>query len=208
MQKLHTTPSTSARSPSRRHLRSSSPRRCSGSCSSSASSPSRRRSTPAFRRACRRAPPSPCRLPAAAPPSRASLRRRSRSRRPPRRSRRLRRSRTRRPWRTARLLPLRRCAPPRRAQARRAPPHRPHRLTSRAATPRAGAGRGREQAAADHRHRRRRHAALDGLLRREPQAPRHEGRERRQGRRLHEVVEPAPPVSGRRRLNHTPPRSR
>lgn len=83
-----------------------------------------------------------------------------------------------------------------------APPHLPHRC------PRAGAGRGREQAAADHRHRRRRHAALDGLLRREPQAPRHEGRERRQGRRLHEVVEPAPPVSGRRRLNHTPPRSR
>ena len=84
-----------------------------------------------------------------------------------------------------------------------APPHLPRRCPARA-----GAGRGREQAAADHRHRRRRHAALDGLLRREPQAPRHEGRERRQGRRLHEVVEPAPPVSGRRRLNHTPPRSR
>ena len=184
------------------------PRRsCWPSSSSSASSPSRRRSTPAFRRACRRAPPSPCRLPAAALPSRASLRRRSRSRRPPRRSRRLRRSRTRRPWRTARLLPLRRCAPPRRAPPRSAA-YRPHRLTSRTASPCAGAGRGREQAPADHRHRRRRHAALDGLLRREPQAPRHENRERRQGRRLHEVVEPAPPVSGRRRLNHTPPRSR
>ena len=45
----------------------------------------------------------------------------------------MRRSRTRRPWRTARLLPLRRCAPPRRATPRRAPSHRPHRLTSRIA---------------------------------------------------------------------------